>query len=242
MNSNDVYQKSDLGREEIRSQSLGVLPREARTLLIMIDGKKTYQSYLGSLNESKMFAEFGGIVPLFELLLEFQCIELKGQSGDKAVETAVSQPQSAPPAQPSAPSISPSNISNASQDQRLPQSQADTTQSVASEPPVARSNSEAEFAAEFNNNSSNKESNQEASKGGFFRRKAPDVSYETIKSDLATYIEKNAPAQDAWGYLLSLEQCENDSQLLALVQRIQKSTSGDGLSRGMDKYLKVLKK
>lgn len=40
MNSNDVYQKSNLGREEIRNQTLGVLPREARTLLITIDGKK----------------------------------------------------------------------------------------------------------------------------------------------------------------------------------------------------------
>ena len=76
MNNSDVFRKSDLGREEIKTQSLGVLPREARTLLIMIDGKKTYQQYLDSLDNSKMFAEFGGIAPLFELLQEFQCIEL----------------------------------------------------------------------------------------------------------------------------------------------------------------------
>ena len=30
MNNNDIYKKSDLGRDEIKSQSLGVLPREAR--------------------------------------------------------------------------------------------------------------------------------------------------------------------------------------------------------------------
>ena len=41
MNSSNVFRKSDLGRKEIKTQSLGVLPREARTLLIMIDGKKT---------------------------------------------------------------------------------------------------------------------------------------------------------------------------------------------------------
>ena len=45
MKDGDVFQKTDLGREEIKSQSLGILPREARTLLIMIDGKRTYQSY-----------------------------------------------------------------------------------------------------------------------------------------------------------------------------------------------------
>ena len=40
MNSIDVFRKSDLGRKETKTQSLGMLPREARTLLIMIDGKK----------------------------------------------------------------------------------------------------------------------------------------------------------------------------------------------------------
>ena len=64
MNYSDVFQKSDLGREEIKSQSLGILPREARTLLIMIDGKRDYQSYLDTLDDSKMFAGFGGVTPL----------------------------------------------------------------------------------------------------------------------------------------------------------------------------------
>ena len=241
MNSNDVYQKSNLGREEIRSQSLGVLPREARTLLIMIDGKKTYQSYIDSLNESKMFAEFGGVVPLFELLLEFQCIELTVQSAAKQPTAAASQPQSKTPTQPSALPASESKVLD-NQNSNVAQPQTNGLQSVASQPAATQPNSEAEFAAEFNSASSSKKPDQEASRGGFFKRKAPDVSYETIKSDLATYIEKNAPAQDAWGYLLSLEQCEDDSQLLALAQRIQKSTGGDGLSRGMDKYIKALKK
>ena len=45
--------------------------------------------------------------------------------------------------------------------------------------------------------------------------------------------------QDAWGYLLSLEKCESEAQLLALVQAIQQSTAGE-LSSGMDKYIKAL--
>lgn len=91
MNNNDVFRKSDLGREEIKNQTLGVLPREARTLLIMIDGKKTYQHYLETLNQSKMFIEFGGVEPLFELLVEFQCIELVGQ--DNASSQVIPTPK-----------------------------------------------------------------------------------------------------------------------------------------------------
>lgn len=89
MNYSDVFQKSDTGREEIKYHSLGVLPREARSLLIMIDGKRTYQNYLDTLDHSKMFAGFGGVAPLFELLLELECIEIVGQP-DSGSEPSVS--------------------------------------------------------------------------------------------------------------------------------------------------------
>ncbi|WP_201503314.1 hypothetical protein, partial [Psychrobacter aquimaris] len=100
MNNGDVFQKTDLGREEIKSQSLGILPREARTLLIMIDGKRTYQSYLDTLDHSKMFADFGGIAPLFELLLGLECIEIAGaasQTSTAPQAPTASQPQSSLP-------------------------------------------------------------------------------------------------------------------------------------------------
>lgn len=100
MNNSDVFRKSDIGRQEIKNQSLGVLPREARTLLIMIDGKKTYQNYIDSLNTSKMFAEFGGVAPLLELLLDFQCIETVNAVSQVPSSTidkpAVGQPQEQP--------------------------------------------------------------------------------------------------------------------------------------------------
>ena len=235
MNSNDVYQKSALGREEIRSQSLGVLPREARTLLIMIDGKKTYQSYVDSLNESKMFAEFGGVTPLFELLLEFQCIELTPQSSADNAEAAAINAQTR---------VSFVNNNDIPFNDQLDTAQPQTNglQSVASQPSPTQPHSESEFAADFHKMTSEQQANLEVSSSSFANRKANKVSYETIKSDLATYIEKNAPAQDAWGYLLSLEQCENEGQLLALTQRIQKATDGNDLSNGMSKYIKALTK
>ena len=238
MNSNDVYQKSTLGREEIRSQSLGVLPREARTLLIMIDGKKTYQSYVDSLNESKMFAEFGGVTPLFELLLEFQCIELTAQSSADNAEAAAI----ATSAQTRASFVNNSNTPFNNQQLDTAQPQTNGLQSVASQPSPTQPNSESDFAADFNKIANEQQANLEVSKGGSVKRKATEVSYESIKSDLATYIEKNAPAQDAWGYLLSLEQCENDGQLLALTQRIQNTTGGGNLSSGMSKYITALTK
>ncbi len=76
MNSTDIFQKSDLGRHESENKSLGVLSQEARTLLIMINGKTPYQKYVDSLDKCKMFSDFGGIKPLFEMFLELEYIEL----------------------------------------------------------------------------------------------------------------------------------------------------------------------
>ena len=230
MNNNDIYRKSDLGREEIKSQNMCVLPREARTLLIMIDGKKTYQNYIDSLNESAMFAEFGGIAPLFELLLEFRCIETSEQTDTIVKRQSSTAPMAAPQSRSTSVNAPQTAISLSTLSSQVPQAKS-----------YATFNNEAEFATQFDSKGIPKQESSPPPKRGFFARKANEMSYETIKSDLATYIEKNAPSQDAWGYLLSLEQCENATQLLALVQRIQGSTSGDGLARGMDKYQKSLK-
>ncbi len=219
MNHSDVFRKSDIGRDEIKTQSLGVLPREARTLLIMIDGKRTYQNYLDTLDDSKMFAEFGGVAPLFELLLELDCIEVAGSSAAEEPRPTP-PPQAVPPtvpvAQPPVPEPSPA-----------PSPQAD---------------SQAEFDNTFNNSTSNdnKESAKGSILGNLFKSKNTATDYASVKSDLATYIEKNAPAQDAWGYLLDLEQCNTAAQLLVLVQRIQ--ASGDNtLARGMSDFAEKIK-
>ncbi|WP_435979351.1 hypothetical protein [Psychrobacter sp. DM4] len=199
MKYGDVFQKSEIGRDEIKNHSIGVLPREARTLLIMIDGKRTYQNYLDTLNQSKMFASFGGVTPLFELLLEFDCIEVIGSSKSPSSSTPrVSRPSS----------ITKPTIQN----------------------------SEAEFERTFNS----QKLDEVASIGNPPKSKLPDANYEILKSELATYIEKNAPPQEAWGYLLNLEQCDNTAQLLALAQSIQESSS-DKLSGGMDSFIKKMR-
>ena len=208
MNDGDVFQKTELGREEIKFQSLGILPREARTLLIMIDGKRTYQSYLDTLNNSKMFADFGGIASLFELLLGLECIEIAGAAN------CTSQASTAP----QAPTAFQPQSSSSSFEQSV----------------------ETDFDRTFNNKSPNKiAALDKKSLSSVFKTRLSGASYETIKSELANYIEKNAPPIEAWSYLLSLEQCENSSQLLSLIKEIQ-STSGSHLSHGMNIFIKKI--
>lgn len=216
MNSSDVFRKSDLGREEIKSQSLGVLPREARTLLIMIDGKRDYQSYLATLNDSKMFAGFGGIAPLFELLFELEYIEVTGVATTTTPKAEVA-----------------SQVPTASQAPTASQSQ-----------PISKSvdtDAETDFERTFNNNLNKTSMLGKTSIGNIFKTKLSKNNYETVKSDLASYIEKNAPSVEAWGYLLMLEQCENDSQLLILAQEIQNTSSGN-LARGMNEFIKRIQR
>ncbi len=214
MNYSDVFRKSDLGREEIKSQSLGILPREARTLLIMIDGKRDYRSYLETLDDSKMFAGFGGVTPLFELLLELEYIEMVG------VASTATRAEISPQMSMVSPVVSESQ-------------------------PIAKSidtNVETDFERTFNNNDSNKiTTSGKNAIGNIFKNKLFKTNDETIKSDLATYIEKNAPPAEAWGYLLMLEQCESNSQLSILVQEIQ-SASSESLARGMNEFIKRIQR
>ncbi|MGM8886120.1 hypothetical protein ACS8FD_09260 [Psychrobacter sp. 1U2] len=184
MKYSDIFIKSDLGRQEIKSHALGILPREARTLLIMVDGKRSYQSYLDTLDNGKMFVEFGGVTPLFELLLEFGCIEIIGQQRTDIDQAADTQTQPVP---------------------------------VANPEPV-KETSAAEFDRTFNNPEMSAVSTSSSSLN-------KDASYEATKSELAAHIEQNALPEEAWGYLLSLEQCNAPSELLVLIQQMQSSSN-----------------
>lgn len=188
MKYSDVFKKSDLGRKEVKYHTLGILPREARTLLIMIDGKRTYQNYLDTLDNGKMFVEFGGVAPLFELLLELGCIEVVGQE----------------------------NSEYESQAQKSTQT------------------NEAEFDRTFNNPQLDI-SDIGTTVSTTAASKIENTNYESTKSQLAAYIEDNALPEEAWGYLLSLEQCNDPAQLLTLVQQIQRS-SNSVLSAGMTDF------
>lgn len=90
MNNSQVFQKSALGREKIKNKELDILPRQARTLLFLIDGESRYDSYLKSLDSSEVFAESGGVAVLFELLQDLQYIEVA--SSDQGEPVKISSP------------------------------------------------------------------------------------------------------------------------------------------------------
>ena len=69
---------------------------------------------------------------------------------------------------------------------------------------------------------------------------AMDLNFEAVKSKLATYIEKNAPAQDVWSHMLNLEQCNNAVELIAFIQDIQ-LTDNSEWSQGINDFYKILK-
>lgn len=89
MNNSQVFQKSALGREKIKNKELDILPRQARTLLFLIDGESRYDSYLKSLDSSEIFAESGGVAVLFELLRDLQYIEVASSDQGEPVETSL---------------------------------------------------------------------------------------------------------------------------------------------------------
>ncbi|MDN5565937.1 MAG: hypothetical protein L0G25_03965 [Psychrobacter sp.] len=89
MNNSYVFQKSALGREKIKNKELDILPRQARTLLFLIDGESRYDSYLESLDSSEVFAESGGVAVLFELLQDLQYIEVTPSVKGESIETSI---------------------------------------------------------------------------------------------------------------------------------------------------------
>lgn len=84
-----MFQKSALGREKIKNKELDILPRQARTLLFLIDGESHYDSYLKSLDSSEIFAESGGVAVLFELLQDLQYIEVASSDQGEPTETSL---------------------------------------------------------------------------------------------------------------------------------------------------------
>lgn len=84
-----MFQKSALGREKIKNKELDILPRQARTLLFLIDGESRYDSYLKSLDSSEIFAESGGVAVLFELLQDLQYIEVASSDQGEPTETSL---------------------------------------------------------------------------------------------------------------------------------------------------------
>ncbi|MEO0442280.1 MAG: hypothetical protein AAFZ92_00860 [Pseudomonadota bacterium] len=88
LNPNDILQKTALGTRELKEQNDPILPREARNILILINGKSSLKEYRASLNKSKVFADAGGIDQYVDLLLSMDYLQIKS-----------AQPAQSPPAE-----------------------------------------------------------------------------------------------------------------------------------------------
>lgn len=245
MNKNDVFQKSELGRAEIRNQHSNLLLKEARNLLIFIDGKKTYQQYTALLDNSQMFAKTGGIAPFFELLIDLGFIELlsagaadahddthEGNALDLSSFKADDTPNN--PVTPSANTAkpAPSDTFSYTIDTSTPDD-SDFATFFDSQSNTHQSNTQSSNS--FDNPPNSPASNDSNNN----KRQSVDVHFESVKSKLATYIEQRAPAQDVWGHMLNLEQCERPAELLGFIQDIQR-TDNTELSQDIDAFSKML--
>lgn len=218
MDNSSVFQRSALGREKIRDKDLGILPRQARTLLFLIDSEKIYADYFEAFNNNQVFIEAGGIALLFELLEDLQYIEqIIPPAHHLSEQVAVTIQAVTTPRQTPAMSYSQA-LSSIDSDE----SEATKHDHLALDDTILSTDDKIDSSSGSSNNAST-------------------LSYDAIRSDLAAFIEKNAPASDAWGYLLSLEKCDNAMQLQALVQSIYSSTTGT-LKAGMPKYYQALQR
>ena len=230
MNKNDVFQKSDLGRAEISNQNSNALLREARTLLIFIDGQKTYQQYEALLDKGKMFEGAGGIAPFFELLVDLGYVE-RVNSGDSYVQD--------------------------DRDNMQDNATLETNDAIQNKPATALTSERAvttgvddlpsttpldnhEFDRFFTDSPSEPTPTSTDTSSGT-KRDSVDINLEAVKSKLATYIEQRASAQDVWGYMLNLEQCETVSALQDFISDIER-TDNQQLSQDISEFSKMLER
>jgi len=83
-----VVIKTTAGLSAVKPQNNELLLREARNLLILIDGRKTLEQYQTQLNNMNMFKEVGGVEQYFQLLSDMELIEF---SDNEHAVTASSQ-------------------------------------------------------------------------------------------------------------------------------------------------------
>jgi len=77
---NDVFIRTKLGVQEVATLQDGILSREARLLLIYINGHKTWEELRNSLGDRKMFLAAGGVEYCLQLLLDLEYVESESYS------------------------------------------------------------------------------------------------------------------------------------------------------------------
>lgn len=70
-----TYRRTAAGETELKGADTKILPREARTLLILIDGRQIASHLLNALDKRELFKKVGGSEQFLQLLLDLGFIE-----------------------------------------------------------------------------------------------------------------------------------------------------------------------
>lgn len=73
--NDEVFVRTQLGAQEVANVSGSALPREARTLLILIDGRKSYAQVTRLLENRKMFRSTGGLKRHLQMLIDLDYVK-----------------------------------------------------------------------------------------------------------------------------------------------------------------------
>lgn len=214
-NNLSVVTKTTAGVAAVQPQNNELLPREARNLLILIDGKKTMDQYRTQLNNMKMFKEVGGVDQYFQLLLDMELIQL--ESVDSNIPTVKDTKI------PTLKAVTPPK-----RETKLTRVPTQTTDEV-SQTQFSNNESRSEYSTSIFLNDS------------FNNTESLGVLNGKISAKMATYIEQHAQPDDTWSFLMKLESCESDTELLLFLRTLAQGNHGR-LSRRMTSLIKSLKK
>lgn len=211
----EVLAKTAKGYAEMREQSDGILPREARTLLILVNGRDTVNNYRAALNGSKSFEALGGVDQLIALLIDLDYLDLI--SGDEVTSDAgkayaLADSPATEPEEPVDPQEQEIVLSSApmlgghEQTQALPPLlDASAARSPPQPPPRLFSNS-----AERQPPTPMASPRAEPSS-------LEDEQVDRLRTMLAELFERHPKIEDRWSWMFRLEECRTATDLLDLL-------------------------
>ncbi|MEO0974044.1 MAG: hypothetical protein AAFX85_13205, partial [Pseudomonadota bacterium] len=237
----DVLIKTQKGRTEIHEQGIGLLPREARTLLILVNGHDTVGQYRRALSGTKAFESEGKIEQLISLLIDLEYLEI-AQRFDAEVDDALdSTPADA------VPNGEGHTHTDDSVTSTTPERRGVDDDIIHEEDIVLES-----FLARASQSPSPQDGGQQASPArpapvppllgiadarsprafealrrripGNTTKAAPPVALDEVRSALADLFETHPRLQDRWTWLFHLEECRDASDFRALIDQFEQET------------------
>ncbi|MEO0973933.1 MAG: hypothetical protein AAFX85_12645 [Pseudomonadota bacterium] len=217
----EVLVKTDKGHVEVKEQADSILPREARTLLILANGRDTVDDYRAALSGSRAFEALGGIDQLITLLLDLEYLAFE------------QEPDAQAPLAPEAEDDSPPNPPRGSFSEEIVL--ASTQGDLPVRPPPSDS-AEDDIALAFASGDDTARAHRPPRPPAApspapplmpppalpprpARDPAPvDLSVEELRASIADLFERHPDLEDRWTWLFRLEECATAEDLLALLE------------------------